>query len=150
MSKELKAAALGGGLVIAALIGVNLPPVATVQVLNGPAGTSYLMAYPDDGKAGYVAPHKQSDGGIVMLTVQPGCARRPIGGSALTCRRSPDNNPLDLTGSVVPELNRFPINEIRPTVGADCELIACNVWSGENADANESALLISILGGVIP
>jgi hypothetical protein len=123
------------------LVTVTLPQVVTVA-----AGTpTFVIGY--DG--GFVYMTNQTDAGTWGRLSAGGCVRRKTGGSAALCRMRDPSNPLDLVGSVVAELNRFPANLALPAVN-DCQPVACAVFQGEVADHDEAQIVNELLGEIAP
>lgn len=96
---------------------------------------SKLAALPDGGIA-YAVEALIADGGVELRKVPPGCVRRPTGVKPSECQRTI----ADLVGRAMVvdpgELNRFPVAE---AVGAGCQPVACSVYAGDDADADEAA-----------
>lgn len=139
------AAIAGAGLLLAAtatLVGSAIdavrPVTDAVKSLDTQRETalepSKLAAFPDGGLA-YAVEARVADGGVELRRVPPGCVRRPLAARPDTCLRLlPDEK-----GVPVPTdfgaLNRFPASE---AVGAGCQPVACSVYAGEDADADEA------------
>lgn len=87
-----------------------------------------------DGGIGYMV-RVAAEGGSEWRLTAPDCVRRPVGARPTDCQRAT----FDLGGKPVMvepgELNRFPAAE---AAGAGCQLVACSVYAGEDADAEEA------------
>lgn len=103
---------------------------------------SKLAAFPDGGLA-YAVEARVADGGVELRRVPPGCVRRPTGAKPVECLRLlPDEKGVP-TPTDFGELNRFPSLE---AVGVGCQPVACSVYAGEDADAEESARVLEVTG----
>lgn len=102
------------------------------------------LAVLEDGGLAYAVDARIADGGVELRRVSPGCVRRPVGVRPTDCQRAT----FDLGGKPVVvdpgELNRFPVAE---AVGARCQPVACSVYAGEDADADETGRVRERKGG---
>lgn len=93
------------------------------------------LARSDDGGIAYLRPVQQKDGGTgVVIVTTPSCARKPIGDK--TCTRVDGGDPG--------ELNRYDSTQL---AGVGCQPVACSVFAGEDADAEESERVTESKGG---
>ncbi len=129
---------------VASLVAVHLPAVATGETQIGP---DYVFGRADGGAGGHpnfrLAQYRLGDGGVTWLRRPPGCVRKPVG-AVLPC----GDGPSTLSWVDKGTLNRFPASRAQPALNS-CELIACAVFYGEEADLDETKLLGSTLGGII-
>ena len=132
--KILAAAALA--VVLAGGVAVSLDGADEGDLRGEPGTVAGRVVSPDyatelpDGAVGY-AVQVETDAGITWSRkAAPGCVRRRAGAPVAACRRR-----LSDGGTTDPgDLNRFPAAE---GVGGQCQPVACAVFAGDDADAEE-------------
>lgn len=136
-AKELAGVTLVVGALVATavvLIDDDTKPLATERVV----GLTKLSVLRDGGKAYVVEVEVDAGAGrtrVELRSTAPGCVRRPKGAPVASCRRR-ERLPDGGLGAArdFGDLNRFAVGE---AAGAGCEAVACSVYAGEDADADE-------------
>ncbi len=121
------AAAIGVTSII--IVGDELPPQSG-DVFLGPEKAARLP----DGGTTYAREARASDGGRVVRLVSAECVRRLADAGAAACRQRMSDGGVRDPGM----LNRFSADA---AVGARCQVVACSVWAGDDADEEESVIV---------
>lgn len=125
------------GVALAALVGVTsvvirgdeTPP----EVGDVPLEPSKAVPLRDGG-SGHAQRVRTVDGGEAVRLVPPECVRRLADAGVNACRQRLSDGGIRDPGA----LNRFPADA---SVGTRCQLVACGVYAGEDADAEETVLI---------
>lgn len=133
-SKVVGLAAVATAVVVAVVAALPEKTLVRGDIVAEAPHESKVAWLPDGGKV-YRVPVVLKDGGRdydEKTAAEAPCKRRPRG--AKDCNRTY----LDIGGKEVieqaPELNRYHASQMS---GADCEPVACSVWLGESAEADE-------------
>lgn len=95
------------------------------------------VAWLEDGTKVYRVPVVMRDGGRDVdekTAAEAPCKRRPKGVDGSLCLHATTDLDGKPTQGPAPELNRYPAAEM---IGPGCEPVACSVFLGEDADAEE-------------
>lgn len=135
-SKVVGLAAIATAVVVGVVVtlDVKVPPEGRGDIVESRAYESKVAFLEDGGKV-YRVPVRLRDGGTAYdekTAAEAPCKRAPRGGG--NCFRTY----VDFTGREVTEkateLNRYPAASM---TGADCVPVACSIWLGEDAEADE-------------